>query len=361
MTKQRHRPVTGHRVSLKAGHMPGGLLLIISAALLVVTAVLAAGVGAFQVAPSEILGSIMDRIGLGLGTVPDQVAESVLWEVRFPRVVLAVVVGAALGTAGAVMQGVFGNPLAEPAVIGVSSGAAVGAAATIVLGITTFGGWSVVVAAFFGGLAATAMVYMLSRANGRTEVVALVLTGIAVNAVGGALIGLASFVADDAELRSITFWNLGSVASATWRSVFAVAPVALVGIIIAGLYARRLDLLSLGERSARHLGVDVEKTRAVLIVVGALLTAAGVAVAGVIAFVGLVVPHLVRMLVGPSHKFVVPGSALLGGLTLVGADLVARTIATPAEVPLGVVTALVGAPFFLWLLRRTRTRQGGWA
>jgi iron complex transport system permease protein len=336
-------------------------LLVGLSVALVVVALVAAGTGAYRVPAPEIVASLLDRIGVAAGPLPDPVATSVLWEVRFPRVVLAILVGACLGVAGAVLQGVFGNPLAEPAIIGVSSGAAVGAAATIVLGLAAFGSASVVVAAFVGGLVATALVYGLSRAGGRTEVVTLVLTGIAVNAIGGALIGLLAFVADDAQLRSLTFWNLGSVGSATWRAVAGIAPVALVGLLLAPRFARTLDLLALGERSARHLGVDVERVRLQLIVVSALLTAAAVSVAGIIAFVGLVVPHLLRTLAGPGHRVLLPGSALLGALVLVGADLAARTIAAPAEVPLGVLTGLVGAPCFLWLLRRTRQRQGGWA
>lgn len=328
---------------------------------LVGTCIAGAAMGAYSVPPSEVVGAVLRKIGLSAAQPGDALADQVLWEIRFPRVVLAGVVGAALGCGGAVMQGTFGNPLAEPGVVGVSSGAVLGAVAQIVIGFTFLGTWSITGSAFIGGLLTLAVVYASSRANGRTEVVTLILTGIAVNALAGAVIGLFTYLSNDEELRSITFWTLGSVAQATWPKVAAVAPIALVGLVVALTQSRRLDLLALGEQPARHLGVDVERLRLLMLVVVALLTAAAVSVSGIILFVGLVVPHLMRMAMGPGHRALLPASALAGALVLVFADLVARTIAAPAELPLGVLTALVGSPFFLWQLRRTRARQGGWA
>lgn len=336
---------------------------LLTAGLLVALLVLvpvAAGIGAYPIPVGDVLASVQHQVGLG-GTELDRVAESVLWNVRFPRIVLALLIGASLGCAGALMQGVFGNPLAEPGVIGVSSGAAVGAVAAIALGINVFGNWTVTVFAFVAGLATVLLVYVMSRSGGRTEVVTLILTGIAVNAFAGAVIGLFLFFADTAAIQQITFWQLGSLAQATWPKVVAVLPCAVLGLAVAPLYSRRLDLLALGERPARHLGVDVERLRILLVLVIALLTAAAVSVSGTISFVGLVVPHLLRMVAGSGHRFLVPGSALLGAVVLLAADLAARTIAAPAELPLGVLTALLGSPFFFWLLRRTRRRQGGWA
>jgi iron complex transport system permease protein len=259
------------------------------------------------------------------------------------------------------MQGSFSNPLAEPGLVGVSSGAVLGAATQIVLGIDVFGSWTISVFAFLGGLVTVLLVYSASRDGGRTEVVTLVLTGIAVNAFTGAVIGLITYFSDDAELRSITFWNLGSMAAATWSKVGVVAPVAALGLVAAMASAGKLDLLALGEREARHLGVNVERLRIFVLTTVALLAAASVAVSGVVLFVGLVVPHLVRMVAGPGHRVLLPASALGGAMILVLADLAARTLASPAEIPLGVLTSLVGSPFFFWLLRRTRARQGGWA
>ncbi len=338
---------------------PFVLTAVLSLALLA-GCLLSAAIGAYNIPLGDVLSSVQHRIGLG-GQALDRVGESVLWNVRLPRVALAVLVGASLGCAGALMQGVFGNPLAEPGVIGISAGAAVGAVASIALGLTFFGNWTITVFAFVAGLATVLLVYALSRSGGRTEVVTLILTGIAVNAFAGALIGLFIFFADNAQITQITFWQLGSLSQATWPKVLAVLPCALAGLLIAPFYARKLDLLALGERPARHLGVDVERLRIVLVLVVALLTAAAVAVAGIISFVGLLVPHLLRMANGPGHRFLVPGSALGGALILVAGDLAARTVAAPAELPLGVLTALFGSPFFFWLLRRTRRKQGGWA
>ncbi|MET9918456.1 iron ABC transporter permease [Streptomyces sp. NPDC006435] len=349
------------RLSAPGARRPRALVL--TAALLAALAVaclLSAGLGAYHIPLGDVLASVQHRIGLG-GAALDRVGESVLWNVRLPRVALALLVGASLGCAGALMQGVFGNPLAEPGVIGISSGAAVGAVGSIALGLTFLGNWTITVCAFVAGLATVLLVYALSRSGGRTEVVTLILTGIAVNAFAGALIGLFVFFADNAQISQITFWQLGSLAQATWPKVLAVLPCAALGLLVAPFHARKLDLLALGERPARHLGVDVERLRIALVLVVALLTAAAVAVAGIISFVGLLVPHLLRMANGPGHRFLVPGSALGGALVLVVGDLAARTVAAPAELPLGVLTAFFGSPFFFWLLRRTRRKQGGWA
>ncbi|MEU8567818.1 iron ABC transporter permease [Streptomyces pathocidini] len=341
----------------------GGRAYVLTLALLgvlLLLCLLSAGLGAYDIPLGDVLASVRHRVGLG-GQALDQVGESVLWNVRLPRVALALLVGSSLGCAGALMQGVFGNPLAEPGVIGISSGAAVGAVGAISLGATFLGNWTVTACAFVAGLATVLLVYVMARSGGRTEVVTLILTGIAVNAFAGALIGLFIFFADNAQITQIAFWQLGSLAQATWPKVLAVLPCAAAGLLIAPFFARKLDLLALGERPARHLGVEVERLRMILILVVALLTAAAVAVAGIITFVGLLVPHLLRMANGPGHRFLVPGSALGGGLVLVAGDLAARTAAQPAELPLGVLTALFGSPFFFWLLRRTRRRQGGWA
>ncbi|WP_420864055.1 FecCD family ABC transporter permease [Streptomyces deccanensis] len=353
----------------KAGPRPSGAgrrraPLLLTVGLLVALCVLvpvAGGLGAYPIPTGDVVSSVAHRIGLG-GAELARVPESVLWNVRFPRIVLALLIGASLGCAGALMQGVFGNPLAEPSVIGVSLGAAVGAVATIAFGITFLGNWTVSVFAFVAGLITVFVVYAMSRSGGRTEVVTLILTGIAVNAFAGATIGLFIFLAEDtAAVNQIAFWQLGSLAQSTWPKVLAVLPCAVIGLAVAPFYARKLDLLALGERPARHLGVDVERLRVVLILVVALLTAAAVSVSGVIGFVGLVVPHLLRMAAGPGHRFLIPGSALAGAVVLLAADLAARTIVQPAELPLGVLTALIGSPFFFWLLRRTRRKQGGWA
>ncbi|ACZ31774.1 transport system permease protein [Xylanimonas cellulosilytica DSM 15894] len=338
------------------------VLFVVLAIALVALTVVGAGSGQLAVAPAEVVGSVLHRLGLDVGPLPSHPnGDAVLWTVRFPRVAMAVLVGAALATAGALMQGVFGNPLAEPGVVGVSSGAAVAASATIVFGLQALGPWTTAVAAFGGGLVATFLVYGLARSNGRTEVVTLVLTGVAINAVCGALIALLTFLADTQAREQIVFWQLGSLNGTRWAHVAVVAPFVAVGLAIAASRAHRLDLLALGERSARHVGVDVERLRLVAILAVALLTAAAVAFCGIIAFVGLVVPHLVRMAVGPAHRVLVPASALGGAVLLLAADLAARTAVAYADLPIGMLTALVGGPFFFWLIRRTRRQAGGWA
>lgn len=327
-------------------------------AVALITACLAAiSIGAFTVAFPDVLGAL----GRALTGQPLSTADAVVVDIRAPRVVLAVVVGACLAAAGVIMQGIFANPLAEPGLVGVSSGAAVAAIVAIVLGLTAVGFWVLPLAAVVGGLGVTAAVYLLARVGGRTEVLTLILTGVAVNAFAGAVIGLLMSISDDAELRSITFWNLGSLSAATWSSVVLVLPLALLGLALAPLLSRTLDLLALGERGAAHLGVDVERTRSIAILLTAMLTAAAVAVAGIVLFVGLVVPHALRLVLGPAHRLLLPAAALGGATLLVLADLLARTVVAPREIPLGVLTALIGSPVFFWLLRREHKRRGAWA
>ncbi|WP_338758909.1 iron ABC transporter permease [Nocardia vulneris] len=325
-------------------------------------ALASAAIGQVPTTPAEVAGSVLHRIGLDWGPMPAHPAgEVTLWEVRFPRVLLAMLVGAALATAGGLLQGVFANPLAEPGVIGVSAGAAVGAGTVIVIGGAFVAAWSVAAAAFVAGLATTALVYVLARSNGRTEVVTLVLTGVAINAFAGGLIAFLLFVASPAARDQIVFWQLGSLNGATWDSVRIVAILSAVGIGAAVLIAPRLDLLALGEASARHLGVDVERLRRNVILIVAVLATAGVAFTGIVLFVGLIVPHLVRMLVGPGHRVLIPLSAILGAVVLLAADVAARSLVHNVDLPLGMLTSLIGGPFFFWLLRRTRARAGGWA
>ena len=329
------------------------LTVVALVVLLFVTLVISASVGQFPIAPSEIVASIGRRLGFAAPSDTARFADGALWNVRFPRIILGVIVGAALGVAGTIMQGMFGNPLAEPGVIGVSAGCAVGACAAIVFHIDWLGGATVPVAAFAFGLVTTFLVYFLSRSTGRTQVLTLVLTGIAVNAVANALIALFVFLADTTSREQIVFWQLGSLNGASWFAVAATAPFLIVGVIGAALSARKLDLLALGERQARHLGVNVERLRIVTILCVAVLTAAAVAYAGIIAFVGLIIPHLLRLLVGPSHRALIPASALGGALLISLSDVLARTLVPFADLPIGMLTALVGGPAFFILMRRS--------
>lgn len=337
-------------------------LVLLLAGLLVGGIIASAVTGQLAVAPTEVLGSLLRAVGIDTAWAPtDPIVESTLWVVRFPRIVMGLMVGAALAVAGAVMQAIFGNPLAEPGVVGVSSGAALGASIAITIGASVLGGPGVAVFAFLGGLVATLLVYAVARAGGRTEVVTLLLTGIAINAFAQAGIAFVLFIADSASREQIVFWQLGSIAGSLWNQVLIVASVAIVGTIAALFLARRLDLLALGERNARQLGVNVEKLRIVAIVLVALLTGAAVAFTGIIAFVGLVVPHIIRMIIGPAHRGLILASAVGGGALLVIADLMTRTLIAGAELPIGMLTSLVGGPFFFYLLYRQRRRSGGWA
>ena len=347
--------------SPRARRARAGLLALALLVALVIAALLSAGMGQLSASPVEVLATLLKQVGIDLGVVPEGPnVEAALTTIRFPRVVMSIVIGAALAVAGLLMQAIFGNPLAEPGVVGVSSGAAVGACSAIVFNLTFFGEWTVPVLAFGAGLAVTLLVYGLSRAGGRTEVVTLLLTGIALNAFCGAALALLTFLGDTSAREQIVFWQLGSLNGSMWQQVLVVLPFVLVGLTGAAFLARRLDLLALGEKSARHLGVNVEVLRVTAIVLTALLVGAAVAFAGIIAFVGLVIPHLMRMILGPAHGPLLITSTLGGALLLTVGDLIARTAVPFADLPIGMLTSLVGGPFFFWLLRRSRKRAGGW-
>jgi iron complex transport system permease protein len=358
-------------VNLPLRSTPGTATLVISAlaAALLVSTVWAAVSGQLDIPVRDVFVAVLAPVQELFGwfglhfSLPElsAITDATLWQVRFPRIAMAVLVGASLGAAGAVMQGVFGNPLAEPGVVGVSSGAAVVAATVIVFDLTLLGPWTVAAGAFLGGLVTTLAVYLLSRSDGRTEVVTLVLTGIAINAVAGGALAFLMFMGDTQAREEIVFWQLGSLNGSRGESVLVTGVVAAVGLVGALMMSRNLDLLALGDRSARHVGVDVERVRLTCIVVVAVLTAAAVAFAGIIAFVGLIIPHLMRMVVGPGHRLLVPVSALGGAVLLVLADLFARSAVPYADLPIGMLTSLVGGPVFFWLLRRARRSAGGWA
>lgn len=285
----------------------------------------------------------------------------VLEAVRLPRTALGLLVGAGLAVSGAMMQGLFRNPLADPGIVGVTSGAALAAVVAIVLGPTLllpvallFGNQFLPLMAFLGGLANTWVLYVIATRDGRTSTTALILSGIAIGALAAAVMGLLIFLADDRQLRDITFWSLGSLGGATFGRVLSVLPFILFVMATIPFVARGLDALVLGDAAAFHMGVPVQRLKRIVIVAVAAACGSTVAVAGSIGFVGIVVPHLLRLLIGPDHRYLLPASALLGASLLLLADAVSRTIVAPAELPIGIVTAAVGAPFFLWILLRRR-------
>lgn len=324
---------------------------------------LALGHGAIEIGFGTMLGVAASKLGVFDAVDVSSRNSLVLTVIRAPRAVMGFVAGAALAAAGAALQSLFRNPLADPALIGVSNGAALGAVAVIVLGDAFLAGTPAAVApfilpacAFVGGLAATVIVYRIARRDGRTDISTMLLAGIAINAIAAAGLGLFMFTSTDQELRELSFWLLGSLGGVTWTALLPGAVMAGAALIMLSCLIRPLNALLLGEADARHLGVDVEVAKWLLIAGAALATGAVVSVTGVIGFVGLVVPHLVRLAIGPDHRVLLPASMLLGGALLLVADTAARTVVVPAELPIGILTSCVGGPFFLWLL----LRRGAW-
>ena len=290
----------------------------------------------------------------------------VITEVRMPRAALGFLVGAALAVSGAVMQGLFRNPLADPGIVGVTSGASLGAVTCIVLGTTVLapltallGIFSLPVMAFVGSLAVTYVLYRLGTRDGETHIATMLIAGIAIAALAMAITGLLVYMADDRQLRDITFWSFGSLAGATWQKAGVAAAVILPALVTVPFLARGLNAFTLGEAAAFHMGVPVERFKRVAIVMVAAATGVSVAMSGGIGFVGMIVPHLVRLAAGPDNRFLLPASALLGGSLLLAADMIARVVVAPAELPIGILTALLGSPFFLWILLKDRSGRMG--
>jgi iron complex transport system permease protein len=294
------------------------------------------------------------RMGVAAST------SEIVWNIRAPRVAMALLVGGGLGLAGALMQGSLGNPLADPGLVGVSAGAALGAVGAVAVG-ASFNTLLTSLIACAGAGIATAVVVAVSLRERRPEVVTLLLAGVAVTAFAIAAVAVVASLSTSAAVRSITFWSTGSLSLSNWSGVVAVAPFVVIGIIVAATTSSSLDVMALGDRAAIASGIDVTAVRYRALVAVVLLVAAGVAVVGVIAFVGLLVPHAVRMLAGPRHGPLMLLSALAGALLILVADTLARVAANPIEIPIGAITALIGAPVFFVLIRRTRARQGGWA
>lgn len=335
------------------------------AVLLVLVVLMSLAWGAVEMSLLQALSILGAQLGLDLPWSYNASQEAVLLAIRLPRAIQGAAVGGALALAGATLQGLFRNPLADPQLIGVSGGAALAAVTTIVLGGAILGSTDGIgfqlalpVAAFLGGAIATLVVYRISSLSGRTMVATMLLAGIAIQAIAMAGIGAMIFMADDTQLRTLNYWLLGSLAGGTWDAVLPTLLFVAGPMLVIPLFARSLNAFLLGESEAGHVGIDVERMKRVLVTLVALAAGAAVAASGIIGFVGLVVPHILRLLVGADHRLILPGSILLGGALLIGADLVARTIVVPAELPIGVVTSLIGGPFFIWLIIRTRVRSG---
>jgi iron complex transport system permease protein len=336
-------------------------------ALVLVAALIASAcVGAFTYTPAR----IASYLAQGAGWIPmreaDALGRNVFFQLRLPRVLMGALAGAVLGVSGTLMQGLFRNPIVEPGLAGTSAGAALGASLVFVLGGGTgalafsapLGAFAVPVLAFAGAFGATILVYRISASFGKVNVFTLLLAGIAVNAVCGAGTGFLSYVARDPQARNITFWSLGTFTTADWRGVTLVAVCFAVCFVIALGYAKPLNALMLGEDEAALLGSDPRRLIVRLLVLNTIMVAATTAMVGVIAFVGLVVPHVLRMMRSSSYAFLLPASALLGATMMVVVDIVAREVIPPAELPIGIITAVIGAPVFLWILLREQRRAG---
>lgn len=321
------------------------ILFIVLAGLAFVAFVTSLALGQYYVPLQDLPFILLNRGDESLTT-------SVVWEIRLPRIVLGFLVGACLGVAGTLMQAVFANPLAEPSIIGVTSGAGVGAAAVIVFNVGFLGTFTVPVAAFMSAVLVTVIIYQLARHQGKVAVVNLILTGIAINAVCNALISFLVYLAPTANREQIVFWQMGSLNGSQWKHVWVVLPIAIAGVLIAIRLGRQLDVLALGERAAVHTGIHVSRLRIIAIAASTILTAGAVSFAGLIGFVGLIVPHLLRSLVGPENKILLPASALTGAVLIAFADVAARTLIPFADLPIGIFTAIVGGPTFFVLLRR---------
>lgn len=331
--------------------------------LLIISAAFSMSLGAVKIPITEVMIILGKKIGLFSTTEIPMQYEGVMNIVRIPRVLLGILVGAALGISGTAIQGIFRNPLAEPGLIGISAGASLMAVIIIVLEIgllaslsNLLGYYLLAFGAFAGAGIAALIVYQISRTEGKSNVATMLLAGIAINALAGALTGLITFAADDQQLRNITFWMLGSLGGATWQTVIAVLPFIMIPVLLLPSLGKALNAFALGEIQALQLGLKVGIIKRNIVILATMAVGAAVSVSGIIGFVGLLVPHTIRLLIGVDNKHVLPASALFGALMLTLADMLCRTIIAPIELPIGVITALLGTPLFLYILIKDKKK-----
>ncbi|MGG4416099.1 FecCD family ABC transporter permease [Brevibacillus agri] len=329
-----------------------------SSLVLLVSVVVSISMGAASLSLSQVWLILLHQLPGMSEWIPatwPESSEQIVMKVRFPRVVLAILIGACLSLAGAGFQGVLRNPLADPFTMGVASGSAVGAAFLILFGLqfAVLGEWSTPVVAFLTGLVSLWIVLALAKTQGKLQTETLILSGVVIQAFLGSLVSFMVSLSDQ-TVNEIVFWLMGSLSFRGWAFTYVLVPYLLIGVLVLLGYARSLNLFALGERQAAHLGVNVDKTKLIILLVSTLLTAAAVSIAGVIGFVGLVVPHLVRMMVGPDYRILLPMATICGGVYVLWADTLARMLLVPTEIPLGVVTAFLGAPFFAYLLKQNK-------
>jgi len=334
------------------------LLLLIAA--LVITVIVALDIGFAPISFSEILNIIGNQIPFLNGSIDPSsfstVNQAIIMQIRFPRILAGAIIGAGLAASGVLYQGVFKNPMADPFVLGVSSGSVLGAGLAIVFGssIILLGLPIVQISAFVGGLITIFIVYNIARVSSRVSDMTLMLSGIAVTIFLSAIFHILQVTSQNAKLHALVFWLIGGISNVTWSDIFAIFPFIAVGIILSYFYSRELNMIALGEDTAQHLGVNTARTKKIILALGSMMTAAAVSISGLIGFVGLMIPHITRLAVGPDHRILLPTSVIIGAIFLVICDSIARVITGASELPVGVITALAGGPFFIFLLRRKR-------
>jgi iron complex transport system permease protein len=336
------------------------LYIILAVILLSVSIFLGAGIGAVRISLAKMLDIILSSIDHQTRTSFSEVEAGILMQVRLPRVLMAALIGAGLASAGAAMQGIFRNPLVDASLIGISSGASLFASIFILFGsyFTWFHGmavdFSMAIFSFLGASLTALLVIRISYQYGKLNSTTLILGGVALNAIAGALTGVLIYLADEQELKNLTFWTLGSFGGASWQKFMVLLPLVLIPILLIQRRAFELNAFALGEQAASYMGVSVKKTKLIVVLAATCMVGSSVSFVGVIGFIGLVIPHLVRFVVGPDHKFVLLFSALTGATLLTLSDLISRTILAPTEIPIGIVTALLGSPFFLFLVMKNK-------
>lgn len=351
-------PEEAQRVRERRGVVPRlALAVAVLSVLIVVASAFSVSIGAFSIPLRSVVSVFLGMVGIEAGSA-SRTEYLVIEQLRLPRLIVGILVGAALSVAGATMQALFRNPMADPGIIGVSAGAALGAVIALAFQLTALFPFALQALAFSGAVAAAFLVYGVSLVGGRSSMATLLLSGIAISAFLGAMTSTIILLVPDEDLRGIMYWLSGGLSGSNWAHVRVAALPVAVGALFVTSFARDLNLLLLGDEVARSTGVPVGWLRPLLLAVSAIITGAAVAVSGTIAFVGLVVPHIVRLIVGPDHRVLIPTSALTGALFMVVADIVARVTARPAELQVGMVTAFIGAPFFLLILLRNRHRAG---
>ena len=340
---------------LDAGSSATGLRRNLVLAVALVGAVLLSfRFGAYEMGVGDVLNAVLKAASTVFGQAELTIEEQIFLQIRLPRVLLGALAGAGLGLAGALTQAVFRNPLASPSVIGVTGGAAAGAALAILIGAPAYGAWAVPAAGFLAALLTTSLVYRFALLGGRMEIVSLLLAGIAVNAMTSAVVNLVKELSDQSQLQSVVFWLLGSASGATWPKIGAMLSIMLPGLVLPFFFARALNIMALGDGEARDLGVNVRRVRLLVVVSIALAAGSAVSICGIIPFVGLIAPHIMRSIVGPNHRALLPASLVGGAILVIAADSLARTAVAPAQLALGLPTSLLGGPFFLYLIYRTR-------